>query len=87
VIASCFWVSVERPGLLGQLILATVAIHAARNSLIACGVTSAGVMIADSLELRQACNKNKLHNEKTIDSGLLNMMNCILISYSKGRIK
>jgi len=36
--ASCFCCSVERPGLLGQLIFATVAIHAARNSLAALGV-------------------------------------------------
>jgi hypothetical protein len=35
--ASCFCVSTARPGLLGQLMLATVATHAARNSLSAWG--------------------------------------------------
>ena len=35
--ASCCCCSVDGPGLLGQLILATVATHAARNSFAALG--------------------------------------------------
>lgn len=36
--ASCFCTSTDNPGLLGQLMLATVATHAARNSLCTCGI-------------------------------------------------
>lgn len=38
--ASCCCCWVERPGLLGQLILATVATHAARNSRAALGAVA-----------------------------------------------
>jgi hypothetical protein len=35
--ASCFCVSIGSPGLLGQLMFATVATHAALNSCWTCG--------------------------------------------------
>ena len=56
--ASIFCESTANPGLLGQLILATVAIHAARNSVVAFGRVVVAVVVSCFEDLH-ACNKNK----------------------------
>ena len=43
-IASSFWLSTGSPGLLGQVILATVATHAARNTRSALGGFEGGTV-------------------------------------------
>ena len=56
--ASIFCESTANPGLLGQLILATVATHAALNSVVAFGIVVDVVVVSCFADLH-ACNKNK----------------------------
>ena len=66
--ASFCWLSTGNPGLLGQLILATVATQAARNSDSALGCTAKGVVGVDvvGLVVEQAANRSIIQPPKSL---------------------
>ena len=71
--SSCCSLEVS-PGLLGQLIFATVATHAARNSLSVCGIEADVSFFVECLEEEQAHKNNsddRNTNEKDFDMQLV----------------
>ena len=79
------WLTV---GLLGQLMLATVATHAARNSCMACGDAETGVSFVMCFVLAHEYSNKTQQARINADFNFRSMMNCILKKQSfKGRIK